>query len=306
MEILPFEELPAEELLLKQVMLTSQIIWKGEQLSRRDLDEWLHNFTGEVFSLEYERKLALWLLSNFVYYNSDEVKHLCRLLYRDFVHDMLLRTEYRLLEPLIAAKEALKSTRFYCLGRPGESGAYILYYFRQENNLPLTHFISDPDKLEDTVKYIVFIDDVVLSGTQADKYLKKIIPELSEGKEVILLTFVSTSEAMQLLSANNIKVISNISLDERSRCFSESSAVFNDFKNHRENCQKLSTYYGEKIAPGLPLGYKDGQYTFGFFYNTPDNTLPIFWSQRSGWKPIVKRYDKKYKGEAANDLGKFI
>jgi hypothetical protein len=306
MEVTQSVDLPLEELLLKQVMLTSQTVWKGEELNRRHLDEWLNNFTGEVFTLEYERRLALWLLSNFVFYNSDEVKHLCRLLYRDFVHNMILREEYQSLDPLIASKDVLKSTRFYCLGRPGESGAYILYYFRQENDLPLNHFISNPGKLEDYVKYVVFIDDVVLSGTQADKYLKGIKPELSAEKEIILLTFVSTAEAIELLGRNNIKVISNICLDERSRCFSESSAVFNDFDSHRENCMKFANYYGEKIAPGLPLGYGDGQYTFGFFYNTPDNTLPIFWSQNLGWKPIVRRYDKKYRGEALNDFGKFI
>ena len=51
----------------------------------------------------------------------------------------------------------------------------------------------------------------------------------------------------------------------------------------------------EKIDSENPLGYKNGEYAFGFFYNTPDNTLPIFWGTNNGWCPIFKRYDKNYK-----------
>ena len=27
-----------------------------------------------------------------------------------------------------------------------------------------------------------------------------------------------------------------------------------------------------------PLGYQDSELAFGFYYNIPDNTLPIFWA----------------------------
>lgn len=300
------EELPSEENLLKQIMLTSETIWKGEKLNRNDVEAWLENFNGEVFNVEYERKLALWLLANFVYFNSDEVKHLCRLLYRDYIHTILQVEEYAKELPKTASAEILKSTRFYSLGKPGESSSYILYYFRQENNLSLTHFLSTPADIDETVKYIVFVDDVVISGTQATKYLIDVKNDFGETKKIILLTFFSTDEAINLLGAQNIKVISSIHLDDRSKCFSQVSATFNNFMSHRDNCEQFTRHYGSKVAPGAALGYGNGQYTFGFFYNTPDNTLPIFWSEKPGWKPVVKRYDKKYKGEAINDFGKFI
>lgn len=303
---MPGEELPSEETLLKQVMLTSETIWKGDQLNRRDVELWLSNFKGEVFPVDYERKLALWLLSNYVFYNSDEVKHLCKLLYKDFLHEMLLKPEFKGISPDVAIKSIMDSTRFYCLGKPGESSAYILYYFRQENNLSLTHFISTPTRLEDKIKYVVFVDDVFLSGTQAELYWNQIKSDFPVGKEIILLSFFSTAEAVKLLSKYTINVISSISLDDRSRCFSDSSAVFANFASHKDKCHQFSAHYGEKVAPGNPHGFGNGQYIFGFFYNTPDNTLPIFWSKHSGWNPIVRRYDKKYKGDASNDLGKFI
>jgi hypothetical protein len=41
-------------------------------------------------------------------------------------------------------------------------------------------------------------------------------------------------------------------------------------------------------------GYADGQLSLGFFYNIPNNTLPIFWAESNDWKPIFKRYSKVY------------
>ena len=41
-----------------------------------------------------------------------------------------------------------------------------------------------------------------------------------------------------------------------------------------------------------PLGFADGQYLFGLSYNTPDNTLPIFWGKAEGWQPLFTRYHK--------------
>ena len=46
-----------------------------------------------------------------------------------------------------------------------------------------------------------------------------------------------------------------------------------------------------------PLGYDNGQYMLGFEYNTPDNTLPIFWGMGDGWVPLFKRYQKIYNGK---------
>ena len=32
----------------------------------------------------------------------------------------------------------------------------------------------------------------------------------------------------------------------------------------------------------------------GTYYNTPNNTLPVFWSEKNKWHPIFTRYNKKY------------
>lgn len=292
-------DLPSERELFKRLTLTNDIVWNNK-LSKIDVENWLSNFKGEVFDIPYERQLALWLLVNFVYYNENEVRHLCKTLYRDFIHRMLIEKNETKESDIEKAFESIfHVSRFFNLGMPGESGAYILYYFRQENKLPLQSFISHPAKLPSFVDIIVFVDDVTLSGTQANKYLRDTMDYFKD-KTKILLTFISTDEAVQLLRKSDIHVLSCITLDNRSKCFSENSSLFHDCRSKIEDCRKFAMVYGRKSLQFHPvslhpLGYMGGEYAFGFFYNTPDNTLPIFWADNQGWSPIMRRYEKYIK-----------
>jgi hypothetical protein len=301
-------ELPSEAELNKQIRLTSEIVWK-KKLDKKDIDEWLTNFQGHVFPKEYEEQLALWLLANFVFYNEDEVKHLCKTLYRDYIHKLITQES-----PSNSISENYKNvlhrSRFYSLGKPGESSGYILYHFRQENDIPLKKFITRLDNLDSAVDTIVFVDDVTLSvGTksQAAKYIKdfkNVNKELND-KNIILLTFIATDEAVEFLKKEGIEVINCITLDNRHKCFHKESMVFSYFNEHLDNAKDLCEYYGNIIKPNNPLGHNDGQFLFGFYYNTPDNTLPIFWAEENGWIPIRKRYHKNYQSKLI-DLGKYL
>ena len=41
----------------------------------------------------------------------------------------------------------------------------------------------------------------------------------------------------------------------------------------------------------------------GTYYNTPNNTLPIFWSDENSWQPIFQRYNKKYTNNSSVRIG---
>jgi len=300
------DDLPSQSEMFRQIMVTGEAAWQN-RLSRPQVEHWLSNFTGEVFNVDYEKQLALWLLCNFVFYNQNEVRHLCRTAFREFLHfalSSLPRQHDRDWDD--AANKTLDNTRFYHLGRPGESGAFVMYFFRQENNLGMQNFLTQPDKLPANVDTIVFIDDVVLSGQQAAPYLHRATAGYDDNKRKVLLVFFSTDEAEDLLRKNNISVISCIKLDDRSKCFSSDSNVFVNHPLHRESCKAIAEVYGAKLKPDHPLGYDNGQYAFGFYYNTPDNTLPIFWSEHGGWVSVMKRYDKIYGKGGLNELGRFI
>lgn len=300
--------LPSKSELIRQIRLTSEIVWK-KQLDNSDINDWLSNFTGQVFQKEYEDLLALWLLANFVFYNEEEVKHLCKILYKDFIHRLILEEDINN-EIQENYKNILTRSRFYSLGQPGESSGYILYHFRQESDIPLKKFITSLDTLDKAVDIIVFVDDVALSTgekSQAAKYIKKIKNgnQKLNDKRIILLTFIATDEAISFLNTEGIEVVNCITLDNRHKCFSEDSMVFSHFSEHLDNAKKFAEFYGDIVKPNNPLGHNDGQFLFGFYYNTPDNTLPIFWAEENGWIPIRKRYHKNYHNKLIN-LGKYI
>jgi hypothetical protein len=287
--------------------MTSNLVWT-RKLTRADLDEWLNNFTGEALEVDYERHLALWLLTNFVYYNENEVQHLCRVLLREYIHHRL-EAENGSTDSIPKLLEVFrKDTRYHCLGRVGESGGFISYYFRKENSLSNYDFVPFDYTTSPEVKNIVLVDDVTLSGEngQAKEYIENVQEEHFKDKNIFALTMIASNEAINYLTEYNITAIAAVTIDESQKCFHPGSSIFTTLEIHQESCEKMARHYGQKLDSKHPLGYNNSQYLFGFFYNTPDNCLPIFWSDVDGWKPIVKRYPKNYGKSEFASIGRFV
>lgn len=292
---------------LKELIIeTSDVAW-GKDINSTKLDKWINNFDGSAIGdSDAEKSLAAWMLLNFVFYTLDDVRGFCKSIYEDFIHKKLIEyKENNLLQDKSINEQIdilLKKTVFVALGNASESGSNILYFFRQENQLPKILFEKDI-----TPKYenLVFIDDVTISGRQAIDYINKIS---IEHDNKYFLTFISTKKAIESFQDINISVISATVITDREKCFSDESYVFSgvDKEQFKEVSKTICSFYGAKILSGHinlsdhPLGYDDGQQMFGFYYNTPDNALPIFWGNLNGWIPAFKRYDKIYSRKAVN------
>lgn len=298
---------------IKQIVLQTSITAWDHHITESSLERWLSNFTGSVLGDEQaERTIAAWLLMNFTYYTSSEVDELCRVIYRKYIHTKLTNSYYMTLKVSKQEKvrRILKRTLFVHLGNPSESGAVILYHFRTANELSKDIFEQTPDlksRLTDgSVDDVVLIDDVTLSGEQAGKYIKSI--DLGSAN-VSLLTFFATPEALVNLSKEipECQLIFAQLLDERTKLFSNSSFVFSnkDTIVIKDFAYELCFKYGdflvqnelkavEQYMKRYPLGFANGQQMFGFYYNTPDNTLPIFWCDTSKWHSAFRRHSKIY------------
>jgi len=286
MDILP------EDVLYKQIMLTNEMMWSNK-IKKPKIEKWLNNFTGEVDDHIYEKRIALWLLLNYVYYNEEEVRHLCKALFNKFIHYQIKNNKDILGEDIKSTLSNLLSrVCFSYLGQPSESSAYMLYYFRQENDLMTDYFPKNIERLPKSIDTIIYIDDVTISGSQAGKYLERDISNNNNINNYFLLTLISAEEALKQIKQSEMEVISCIQLEEHNKCFSTKSMIFINMEEHIEKAKKIAKEYGKSLYPRHPLGYKNGEYAFGFFYNTPDNTLPIFWSDVNGWNPIMKRHLK--------------
>lgn len=283
---------------LKKIILKTSIVAWNNKVSEYSINHWLENFTGKYFSsIEVEQKIALWLLAHFTFYSNNDVRILCKDLFNLILHQKLIENvNIKSFDDVL--DELLNDSLFVGLGNDSESGKTILYYFRQENKLSKQCF--EP---KDGHKYknLIFIDDVTMSGSQACSYGRKYRID-AEKKYAGFL--IATEEAVKTIreSPLNMYPLATMVLDKRDQAFSQDSFVFSDpkVKDIAGFAKEFCYEYGkiavaeEKYMHKCPLGFSDGEYLIGFEYNTPDNSLPIFWGTSNGWIPIFKRYEKIY------------
>lgn len=305
-----------------KIMTLHKSIWE-RRAAWPQVMEWLDQFSEDADPAADEQLHALRLLSNFMYFGVNEIRALLRSLYRDTFRPQVakeVRARLGGAVDLAAIAAELRSeldlTRFVSLGNPSESSALLLYYFRQENSLPKDLFIHASDifdlsgvgsggnvSLRDpSISRYVFIDDLCASGHQAEEYATNVVAPLKRIDPAIRTYYFplfGLSPGIEHLRAGTQfdLVAPVMELDDSFRAFAPESRLFVDetLAVLRPATEATCRRYGNKLWPDYPLGYEDGQLFIGFAHNTPDNSLPIFWSDHSAplpWRPIFKRYPK--------------
>ncbi len=311
---------------LKTKILTlNNYLWEGRN-KWPQIEAWLANFTGEVTSKETEQLHALYILSQFIYFGSREMRELLRALYRDLVAYPLLqeiRSSLGGVRDLARIEEhyrkELQATRFFGVGNPSESGTHLLYFFRQENGLPKslfweTHkiFLREPlpggssqERLRDPgLKRYIFIDDLCGSGDQARNYSSDLLERLlvlDPSAQVCYYALFATGAGLESVRTNTrfTRSAAVFELDRSYKVFEENSRFYSELPTGltKDLFLKMAEHYGKKLCPTYALGWRDSQLLIGFHHNTPDNTLPIIWyGEADGvpWTPIFRRYPKIY------------
>ncbi len=316
-----------ENNLWDRIQILNSTIWENRVLKSK-VDNWLSNF-----SQPEEKLMALYLLSEFMYFGDSQMRILLKTLFRDLFKYPIIKEIRNLnsntLDKLIIESkfnEELRETRFIGVGNPSESGAHLLYFFRQENNLSKRNFIHtfEIDLPENqNIKRIVFLDDFCGSGNQVakDKGLISFINFIKTNRtsvEINYLMLVGTEVGIDNIEKtgifNNVNAV--MRLDDSFKVFETNSRYFSnvDIPLVMDEVKLFAETYGypltEKLcqSDGVPpvhltacassnsLGFSNCQLLLGFHHNTPDNTLPIIWYDEKDypWIPIFKRYNKKY------------
>jgi hypothetical protein len=181
------------------------------------------------------------------------------------------------------------------VGYVAKSGSLVTYFYKKQNDIQGARFIAAADfreKLSDEQTPIVFLDDYIGSGHQATEFWKTVIEPIGSHESRSNLIFGSlvgyTRGIEQLRQSTGFTPIVVDVLADADRPFSDSSSLFPDPKE-REHARSVVEKYGSRLYPNHPYGYADSQSLVGFFYSTPNNTLPIFWSPRQNWQPLLPR-----------------
>ncbi|MCX2584797.1 hypothetical protein [Pedobacter sp. MR22-3] len=322
-----------EEELHKKIKILNETTWESK-VKKPKIIKWLDNFKTQE-----EKSHALFLLSNFMYFGNIQIRQLLISLYRDLF-------KYPAVEKIRLGNDnttdisfineqfviAQKKTRFIGLGNASESGAHLLYWFRQENGLSVDLF---PDSSgifnfesgetltlkEMDVDHYVLFDDFCGSGRQACTYSDEIVTKIKAINPNIrvscLMLFATKKGKERVVKKSKFDFVDAVvELDDSFKCFDSNSRYFQNCPDHidkefmkkicMEYCEPLvrsvwvkEGFEGEKLekmVQGTTLGFGDCQLLIGFYHNTPNNTLPIIWydEKEETWFPIFKRFNKIY------------
>lgn len=308
------------EMLIKKIMTLNENVWE-RRLSETKIDNWLNNFIGKVGEEKQEKLHALYWLSQFMYFGGKEIRVLLKSLYRDLVlypiiqeKRVLLGEAASLSDIELAVADEIEHTRFMGVGNPSESGVHLLYFFRQENNLPKTQFLDSMQIFSRSnstvrgrrgrnghlrsntnlgrkilrfpkVRRYVFLDDMCGTGETAIDYSNEIVSELillNPRAKVSYCSIFATKSGIDAvrkksLFRNHCGAV--YELDDTYRCLSPESRFLSKLPPEisPDLARKIVTEYGALLDPRYASGYKNSQMLMGFHHNTPDNTIGIIW-----------------------------
>jgi len=136
-------------------------------------------------------------------------------------------------------------------------------------------------------KSIVFVDDLIGSGTTFLEFLSDSGSWYNENNEYFLATIVSHQQGVEKIQNynDNIQIISMDSIPDNEKLFHNSNQLFTVGEKailqrycKRVNSSKLFRY-----------GYKNTQSNVIFYERASNNILPILYSNNNNWFPLFPR-----------------
>ncbi len=266
--------------------LSRSWIYSGYPVQSNTIRNWVQQFAAEGFVAEAHQILVYLQQYGFVT-ETTIVEELVRL------YNVLVNTSNRM--PVSVA-----------IQKPGKSEQKLAYRLKPTILMDsladaITHSKFHKDRESDFYCF----DDCMGSGDSVGRYLfdrncNPLSDELSEmlrtGKaRVIVLTFHADPRGVMNLAGHPdghgaISIHPVRVLDESHRAFSNFSRIIRDDRRRlefRNFCLKV----GERLFPGSPLGWQDGQWSVAYDYTVPDNTLPIIYGKDDlqPWVPLFER-----------------
>jgi len=190
-----------------------------------------------------------------------------------------------------------KNTLFAGIGSAAKSGAMMAYHLRLIGEISEENFLGE--EVEEQVwelgliKNVVFVDDFVSTGMQATKAINDAVAHLLPAGVVnrFFLTacgFIDgISEVERKTETITFAALEYSQLDT----VSSLDSLFYEGVPHADRNKTLERlrHYGSACYRKNPLGWGGLGGLVVFYYNTPNSTLPIIWSDGNGWLPLFKR-----------------
>ena len=268
----------------KYEYLTSR--WGGMKLREEfeeRIDNWLKAFD------ESEHKMLLSLLSQFYYYSEEKVKENSKKLYQKFLSENPEYEKATVFTKIIkdfgtSYSDILFNTFWFCND---------LYDDCELNILELLENIEEYE----IPKVIAIIDDYSGSGKTFVKTIDKMVKKNAciGQAHFFFLTLHITNTAIDLIQ-NYAKItgfkIDIVSLDISDKTFKDDYLYDRiEARKHREQYEVLCAK--NKINLDFVFGFDEIESLVAFHYNTPNNTLGLFWQDFADFMALFPRHKKQ-------------
>jgi hypothetical protein len=190
-------------------------------------------------------------------------------------------------------KTTSRQTIFVPCGEVASSASLVTYLYRQVNRFPGSAFaaIDVLSSLPLIETRVVILDDFAGSGHSAKRLWNDRIELLARDHancEFLFACMVAHEEAVELLAKETgfLLAVADV-IPSSEQPFSINSEIFLTADERKKARAVLEKYVSDIPAQGM-LGYAETQSLIAFFFNTPDNTLPIFWAAGEKWQPLFR------------------
>ncbi len=262
---------------------------------KKDIDDYLQRQPGTVNLwlknfLPNERNYAWRLLSDKGFCFIDNQK------LRDYLKDLytIILERYGPFEKII----------FVPIGGVAKSDDLIGYMFREINQIPDAKYYDPFDnKLNAmTGKTIVYIDDLSGSGKQFcddfDAFKTKLNPDFFDKNKFVFAPIFISEDAISIIREKTKVQLcqrDEFCLTRRDCTLDKAAGLFSE--QELPQVKDIFEKYGKILYPKAPLGYGGFAFRIAFFYNTPNNTLPIFWGKKKPtqgvWNQLFPRNESR-------------
>ncbi len=276
----------------------------GKDIFEKHVTEWLEFFEDE------DKHIFLELLAHYRYYTKEQYKSIMRSFYQDILEKVTIDKD----------KNSILFVTFPSKKGRASGGDHVRAMLEETliGKFPKDHIISDTDKVEqnvfDGIEYVVFMDDIVGSGATLYNSVKDVCEKFElynrrNMKIYIAMVYANEKKIQQKkkqLQKTGIIVTELFVHETTGKCFGD-ERVFDKYMESKY--QDIVGKYEEKIEENklqndtefdCILGFKKGQLLVSFYYNTPNNTLSVFWRPSKISEPLFIR--NKYIRPSIDDI----
>lgn len=281
---------------IKEFIEDYKITYNGRSLTTDDIRAYIEQFESNI-----NQRIIFDIVKNCTYYDISNIKIIMKRIFdeiKSYIADEKL--------PSITYSSGKKITNVLVsnLDNLGKSSTQYAKYFADENmilqkNTTETNKILEKIQNDSNIKFLVFTDDFIGSGSNIIDNIKKIKTDYPEvfTKDIyifigVITGFLEGKEKIEneliKLKLKNIKIIIHEPLTENDRCFSDTSKIFTNPQKRKE-AENLCWEKGKELVSKNPLGYGDCQATIVFPDTCPNNCLPILWKRTNTFSPLFER-----------------